>query len=782
MTGDNGGTGQPADGRSAAHWGAFLADGSAEDLRVRPLPGDTDPSPLLGNVRDSVRSTARVAQPAVRAGWLERGPGPDARRGSESFVPVTWDEATELVAAELRLVLDAHGPAAVYGSSYGWASAGRFHHCQSQVHRFLNVLGGYTRSVNNYSFGTSSVVLPRVIGSHLDVMAGAAGWRAIEEHTEFLLCFGGMPLKNSHVTPGGKSGQGLREQMHRLAARGLECTYLSPLRDDVSLPGAQWLSPLPGTDVAVMLGIAHVLATEGLADRRFLSTHCSGYETFERYLLGQSGGAPRTPEWAQSVSSVPAGEIRRLAHRLVERRSLINVSWSLQRTRFGEQAPWAAVVLAAMVGQIGLPGGGVSHGYGSTGDVGADRNTIGLPTLPQGHNPVDSFIPVARIADMLLHPGEAFDYDGGRHTYPDVRLLYWAGGNPFHHHQDLARLRRAFGRPDTVVVHEPYWTATARCADVVLPSTIALERVDMAASKSATRLLAMRQVLPPHEEAKDDYEILSGLAAALGVEQQFTEGRTAGQWVRHLYEQWRTAVAGAWELPPFDVFWEAGYAELPVRTSESSLAGFRMDPVGQRLATPSGRIEVHSPTIASFGYPDCPGHPSWLEPEEWAERHRFPLHLVANQPATRLHSQLDMGSTSRASKVAGREPVRVHPDDAGARGIGTGDVVRVFNDRGSCLAGAVVSDAVRPGVVQLSTGAWYDPEDWYDAGSMCVHGNVNVLTADVGASRLSQGTSGAVALVELERFHGTPPPVRAHQPPPLVPRPATPGRRSPHGG
>lgn len=277
-------------------------------------------------MRDSVRAPARVAQPAVRCGWLERGPRLDERRGSEPFVQVSCDEATDLVATELRRVLDAHGPAAVYGSSYGWASAGRFHHCQSQVHRFLNLLGGYTRSVNNYSFGTSSVILPRIIGSHLEVMAGAAGWRAIEENTEFLLCFGGMPLKNAHVTPGGESDQGLRDQMHRLAERGVEVTYLSPLRSDVSRPGATWLSPLPGTDVAVMLGIAHVLATEGLADRSFLSTHCSGYETFEPYLLGRSGGEPRTRSGPQSVSSVPAEAIRRIAHRLVDRRSLINVS------------------------------------------------------------------------------------------------------------------------------------------------------------------------------------------------------------------------------------------------------------------------------------------------------------------------------------------------------------------------------------------------------------------------------------------------------------------------
>ena len=130
--------------------------------------------------------------------------------------------------------------------------------------------------------------------------------------------------------------------------------------------------------------------------------------------------------------------------------------------------------------------------------------------------------------------------------------------------------------------------------------------------------------------------------------------------------------------------------------------------------------------------PDCPGHPTWLPPVEGAgspAAARFPLHLIANQPATRLHSQLDFGATSQASKVKGREPVRIHPRDAAARGIGEGDIVRLYNDRGACLAGAVLSDALRPGVVQLSTGAWYDPDDPAADKPLCVHGNPNVLTS-----------------------------------------------------
>ncbi|HEV2237677.1 MAG TPA: molybdopterin dinucleotide binding domain-containing protein, partial [Ktedonobacterales bacterium] len=180
--------------------------------------------------------------------------------------------------------------------------------------------------------------------------------------------------------------------------------------------------------------------------------------------------------------------------------------------------------------------------------------------------------------------------------------------------------------------------------------------------------------------------------------------------------------------------------------------------------------EIFSETIDGFGYADCPGHPTWLEPVEWAKGARaalFPLTLIANNPSTRLHSQLDVGATSQASKVCGREPVRLHPADAAARGIAAGDVVRVFNDRGGCLAGAVLTDAVRPGVAQLSTGAWYDPLDRADVDAMCVHGNPNVLTMDKGTSSLAQGCTGQHVQVQIERWNGPLPEITVSAPPPL---------------
>ncbi|TCO49775.1 molybdopterin-dependent oxidoreductase [Actinocrispum wychmicini] len=744
---------------STSHWGAFLAEVDQDgELRVRPHPADPAPSPLLDNLKATLGHRSRVAAPAVRRGWLEHGPGPDERRGRDEFVEVSWDEAFDLVAGELQRIRTDHGNQAIYGGSYGWASAGRFHHAQSQLRRFLNLVGGYTAGKGTYSFGTSMVLLPHVVGEAHSVLFNGSTWPTIVQNTELLVAFGGVPAKNLFVTPGGVTKHTMPGHLHDLARSGVDIALVGPFRADLpSTVEARWYPVRPGTDTALMLGLAHTLCAEGLHDKDFLDRYCTGYDEFERYLTGGEDGVVKDAAWAAAITEIPAADIVALARRMARSRTMITVTWSLQRTQHGEQPVWAGIALAAMLGQIGLPGGGFGHGYGSMGDVGSTGPDVRIPALPQGVNPVREFIPVARIADMLLNPGGQYEFDGSTRTYPDIRLVYWAGGNPFHHHQDLNRLRTAFARPDTVVVHEPYWTATARNADIVLPTTTMVEREDFGAGRRDTHLIAMHRIAPPAGLARDDYAIFTGLASRMGVSAEFTEGRTVRQWLEHLYQGLGD------EVPSFDDFWAAGELVLPQGETDRTLfADFRSDPDTHALPTPSGRIEITSATVAGFGYDDCPSHPTWLEPEDWLGGPRaqdFPLHLIANQPSTRLHSQLDVGPTSQAAKVAGREAIRIHPADAAARGIADGDIVRVFNDRGACLAGAVLSEELRERVVQLPTGAWFDPVADHPSGALCAHGNPNVLTADRGSSRLAQGCTGQHALVQVERFDGPVPPV-----------------------
>jgi len=290
----------------------------------------------------------------------------------------------------------------------------------------------------------------------------------------------------------------------------------------------------------------------------------------------------------------------------------------------------------------------------------------------------------------------------------------------------------------------------AKHADIVVPSTTAFERDDYSGSRNDPLLMAMPKLAEPYAQSRNDYTTFAALAEALGFGDQFTEGRTARQWLAHLYDKW--AVGLDFAVPAFEEFWRRGRLRLPIENGLTLLADFRADPKTHRLNTPSGRIEIFSADIDGFSYDDCAGHPKWFEPSEWLggpRAARYPLHLLANQPATRLHSQLDIGAVSQKSKVQGREPIRMHPADAAARGLVNGDVVRVFNDRGACLAGVVVDDRLRHDVVQLATGAWFDPADPADPDAMCVHGNPNVLTDDAGTSSLARGCTGAHVLVQV---------------------------------
>jgi biotin/methionine sulfoxide reductase len=519
----------------------------------------------------------------------------------------------------------------------------------------------------------------------------------------------------------------------------------------------------------MLLALTHTLLAERLHDEAFLARYCVGFARVRAYLLGETDGQPKNAAWAAAITGIPADTIVALARRMAATRTMLTASWSLQRADHGEQVYWAVILLAACLGQIGLPGGGFGFGYGSTGGIADPSPVVRAPVMETLANPLARAIPAARIADCLLDPGGRYDFNGRSSTFPDIRLVYWAGGNPFHHHQDINRLRAAWQRPETIVVHEPWWTATARHADIVLPATTTLERNDIGCAPRDRYVVAMQQAIAPVGQARSDFAILVDLAYRLGCAEALAEGRDEINWLRHLYESWReSARTNHAAIPEFDRFWADGWLEIPQGAEDYVLlANFRADPDKHRLATPSGRIELYSERIAGFGYDDCPPHPAWIEPAEWlggAAAASYPLHLVSSQPRYRLHSQMDAGPVSAGGKVAGREAIAIHPEDARQRGIQDGDLVRVFNARGACLAGAQLTDAIRPGVVRLSCGAWYDPAT-PDDGALCAHGNANMLTRDRGTSRLGQGPTCATTLVEIERWSAPAPEVRAFAPP-----------------
>ena len=768
---------------TAAHWGVYEVEaaeagrGSEVPLpRLRPFARDPDPSPIGLDQLDPSVTRLRISRPAVRRSWLERGPNSsNERRGSEPFVEVDWATATSLVAQELARVIGQYGNAAIFGGSYGWSSAGRFHHAVGQLHRFLNLLGGYVRSVDSYSLGAGRALMPHVVTDMDDSNASHTSFSVLAEHTQLFVTFGGVPLKNTQVSSSGAGDHRVRAGLAHMAERGVRFVNISPVRDNLETGGpVEWIPVRPNTDTAVMLGLAHAVANDPRFDRSFVDRYTVGYEHFESYLFGARDGIAKTPAWAAEISGVPASRIASLAQELLTNRTMLNIAWALQRAAHGEQPFWMLVTLAAMVGQIGLPGGGYGLGYGAMNVMGSAHRRIPGPVFPQGANQVKDFIPVARIADLLLSPGAPFTYQGVTRYYPDIRLVYWAGGNPFHHHQELARLDLAWRKPETILVHEQYWTPAAKRADIVLPATTSLERDDIGFATREGFYIAMKRALAPHAEARDDHAILAEIAEHLAVRSAFTEDLTVSQWLVRLYEENVTRVrALGIELPSFDAFWERGIVDLSGHDRPHIMhEDFRRDPEANRLRTPSGKIEIYSEKIAGFALADCPGYPVWLEPFEWLGHERvaqFPLHLLSDQPERRLHSQLDHSPHSRAGKVAGREPVYLNTLDARQRGIESGDLVAVYNDRGRSLAGAVVTDDIMPGVARLATGSWYDrPPGSAENKGFDNNANPNSLTLDRGASSFSQGCSAQTCLVQVERLVGVPPSVSVYEPPELI--------------
>ena len=438
------------------------------------------------------------------------------------------------------------------------------------------------------------------------------------------------------------------------------------------------------------------------------------------------------------------------------------------------------VTLAAMLGHIGKPGGGFGFGYSACNSIGADYPLLSGGSLPQGENGVADFIPVARIADMLNNPGKKFSFNGQELTFPDIHLVWWAGGNPYHHHQDLNQLELAWQKPDTIICNDWCWNAMAKRADIVLPCTTHIERSDVSLSQRDSYMIRMEKAVDAPGKARNDFDIFRGIARWMNIEPAFSEGRDADDWIRWIYSKTTVSDGKAGdlassqvpgkagsgeklEIPEWEAFCKKGWHRFETAsTPRVMLEAFVQDPQANALATPSGKIEIFSETVAGFDYEDCPGHPVWQEPYEWiGNAQETELHLISNQPDTKLHSQLDQGSTSRKGKIREREPVVLHPEDAASRDISDGDVVRLHNDRGACLGVAVVSDRIRPGVIQMTTGAWWDPDD----NGMCKHGNPNVLTRDKGTSKLGQGPTAHTCLVEVERFDAPLPPMTAFDPP-----------------
>ncbi|OOX33721.1 trimethylamine N-oxide reductase I catalytic subunit, partial [Vibrio parahaemolyticus] len=657
-----------------------------------------------------------------------------------------------------------------------------FNNCTAHMQRAVGMHGNFITKVGDYSTGAGQTIMPYVLGS-TEVYAQGTSWSEILENSDNIILWANDPVKNLQVgwnCETHESFKYLAELKEKVAKGEINVLSVDPVKNKTQRyleNDHLYINPM--TDVAFMLAVAHVLYNENLYDKKFIDTYCLGFEEFIQYVQGKTKDkVEKTPEWAAAICGVKADKIREFARMLVSGRTQILMGWCIQRQEHGEQPYWAAAVVAAMVGQIGLPGGGISYGHhyssigvpstGFAGPGGFPRN------LDQGMKPkwdnndfngYSRTIPVARWIDCLLEPGKEINYNGGKVKLPDFKMMVISGCNPWHHHQDRNRMKKAFRKLQTVVTIEFAWTATCRFSDIVLPACTQWERndIDVYGSYSNKGLIAMHRLVDPLFQSKPDFQIMSELTQRFGRREEYTRGMSEMEWIESLYNDCKKANEGKFEMPEFNEFWEKSVLDFGEGKPWVRHADFRKDPELNPLGTPSGFIEITSRKIGRYGYEHCQEHPMWFEKSERSHggpgSDKYPFWLQSCHPDKRLHSQMCESEEFRATyAVQGREPVYINPIDAKAKGIKDGDLVRVFNGRGQLLAGAVLTDSYPRGVIRIEEGAWYGPLNEKE-GAICTYGDPNTLTQDIGSSELAQATSANTCIVDFEKFTGKVPPV-----------------------
>lgn len=777
---------------SASHFGAYRPIIRNDKVEmVKPFEGDEHPTTMINGVMSRVYASDRIQNPCVREGFLKKGYKSDrSKRGKEPFVEVTWEKAYELIAEEMKRVYKTYGHNAIYGGSYGWYCVGSMNNPQSLLGRMLNIAGGYTTRTLTYSTHCIRAITPYITGVD-ESSAKQTSWDNVLKNSSLILMWSADIVNTNQIAwgvPLHESEKYVKKLKELVKNKKIRVITIDPVRNNTSrYLESEQIFINPTTDVAMVLAMCYHLIDKKLYNQKFIKRYTTGFAKLKDYIFDPK--EPKTPEWASKICGVSADQIRELAELCVKERTMIMAGWGFQRAHYGEQPHWAMITLASLIGQIGLDGGGYGFNYhysgggvptpgavtsgseasgamkdkandfsGFPGLAGISTNTTYKGEWNERENEI---IPVSRIVDMILNPGKEYKFNGKTKTFPLIKSIYWAGGNPFHHHQDRNRMIKAFDNIESFIVQDCFWTASARMADIVLPATTEIERDDITKAHTNKYIFAMKKAIEPMYNSKNDYDIFCGIIKHFGEEkyQAFTEGRTSRQWIEFFYNTSRDkALKSGLQMPTFQEFWEKGYVEFKAPKEAENfvkMKDFIQDPITHRLGTPSGKIELFSKKLNKFNLKDCKGHVSFMEPVEYlGNAKKYKLNLITPHPKYRLHSQLDNTSLRDFEEVNDREAIWVNPQDAKKRGIKTGDIVRIFNDRGEILGGVIVTDFVMPGVVRMQEGAWYNP----DSKGLCLHGDVNVLVPDIPSSELACGNQ-ATALVEIEKYTKEIPPL-----------------------
>lgn len=770
---------------SGSHWGAFRArivGGEVTD--IVPFPHDKYPSEMLDGIKGLIYNPSRIRYPMVRLDWIKRTKDWNTTRGNNRFIRVTWDQALDLFYNELERTQKTYGPSALLAGQTGWRQTGQFHSCTTHMQRALAMHGGFVKKIGDYSTGAAQAILPYILGS-TEVYAQQTSWPLVLENAKQIIIWANDPIKNAQVgwqCPTHDVYGYFEELKNKIANSEIKVISVDPVVSKTQdYLGCEQLYINPQTDVPFMLAIAHTLYTEKLYNKEFIDLYCIGFDDFINYVMGKSkDNIEKTPEWASKICGISAEKIRDFSRLISDSRTQFMFGWCIQRQQHGEQPYWMGAVIASMLGDIGLPGGGVSYAHhysgigelatGAAGPGGFPRNLD--PGMTPLHKSTDfkgysSTIPVARWIEAIEEPGKVINYNGNKVTLPPIKMIVISGNNPWHHHQDHNRMKKAYYNIETAVTIDYAWTATCRFSDIVLPACTQFERndIDLYGAYSATGILAMHKLVDPLYQSRSDFDIFKGLTERFGKgkDKEFSQDMNEMTWVEKLYTECVAANKGNFEMPNFSTFWEQGYVSFGKGSTFVRHALFREDPELNPLGTPSGFIEISSRKIGSFGYEYCQEHPMWFEKAERSHggpgSETFPFWLQSCHPNKRLHSQMCESPALRETyTVQGREPAYINPEDAKSKGIKDGDLIRVFNNRGQLIVGAVISSNYSRGVIRIQEGAWYGPVS-SEIGAIDTYGDPNTLTLDIGTSELAQACSAYTCVVDYEKFQGKAPAV-----------------------
>ena len=710
--------------------GACLLKVHVENGVIRRIETDDGPEPQLraclkGRAyRQRVYAPDRLLHPLRRTG----------RRGEGKFERISWDEALDTVARELRRVSETYGPASIFLKS----SAGDIVtlHNVLPILKVLSRLGGCSTTWGFHSYEQGVFAELATLGtlersSREDLL-----------NSRLIVLWACDPVNTVLSTNTSWYLAQARERGARIVC--IDARYT----DTAAAFADQWIPILPGTDCALMIAMAQVMIREDLLDRRFIDRYTVGFDRFSDYVMGREDGVVKTPAWAEAITSVPAPVIEALAgqYATIKPAALI-AGIAPGRTAYGEQYHRAAITLAAMTGNIGLPGGSAGTRAWVISETGARFTALGMCPPPIA-NPVVGprpdfknylaarsryFLGTGRVCtpkvpDALLR-GKA----GG---YPDdYKLLFIVNANFPNQTPHIHKSVQAIESLEFVVAVEQSMTASAQWADIVLPSCTFLERNDVTRSESGFYFGYQNQAIAPLGESRSHLDIAAALAEKLGFGD--FPGRTEDELLRDVVKNSA--------IPDYDSFREAAIHHVPKTEPFVAFREEIEDPAGHPFATPSGRIEIYSEQIAGFADPALPPIPKYIE--TWESRNdplavKYPLQLITTHLRRRAHSQYDTLPWLRELQ---RQEAEISPEDAEARSISDGDRVRVFNGRGATLLPARVTNRIIRGVIAIPQGAWYTP----DKDGVDTQGSVNVLTRD----EMSPG-GGFVTntcLVEVER-------------------------------